>query len=424
MQNLNQRDDEQKARLETKRNRAHRIQRKIVEMVKWLMEAPWCEEAVLEQSSSCRSLCQHGIFGELKHQCHGALVPGCQWGLKSGTYLSSKSWYLVTKTRSTADALGAKSCPGSRYHKALEGAEVTLSAGYTAQFRRTVVDLVLAPENGTCDEALALFDKTQWQQEGAKEAPIRAGKTALEFTAPVVAKFLKKLAASRFPRVGPTPQNIDGEAMPDQRPVPAGPPDIPLVESPYIVADRLQRGAEDPQRKLTQEEQEIWTALPEGEKKIAEATVAKLHADLEHSSVRQMIGALRTIKAHPSIVAAAKLYHCSACFESERRRLRPVVSGKVYAPGSHLAGDQFEWAHPTKDLRVLGTILMDNGSRAAVVQIHARGNGTARLGNITGEKAAETLRSPWTRFYGRPETFHSDPEGCFASNAFREDLQR
>ena len=94
----------------------------------------------------------------------------------------------------------------------------------------------------------------------------------------------------------------------------------------------------------------------------------------------------------------------------------------MYAPGSHLAGDQFEWTHPTKDLRVLGTILVDNGSRAAVVQIHAQGNGTARLGNIIGEKAAETLQSSWNRFYGRPEAFHSDPEGCFASNAFKERL--
>ena len=84
--------------------------------------------------------------------------------------------------------------------------------------------------------------------------------------------------------------------MPYQQSVPAGPPDIPLVESLEIAAGPLQRGAEDPQRELTQEEQEIWTALPEGERQIAEATVAKLHADLGHSSVRQMIGALRTMK--------------------------------------------------------------------------------------------------------------------------------
>ena len=239
----------------------------------------------------------------------------------------------------------------------------------------------MAPESGTYDEALALFDKIQLECEDTS-----AGKTVPELIAPVTTKLDKKGSASRFLRVGPTLQNVDGEAMPDQRPIPGGPPDIPLVERPEIAADRLQRGAEDPQRKLNQEEQEICTALPEAEKKVAEATVAKLHVDLGNSSIRQMIGALRIRKAHPSITAAAKLYHCGSCFESERRRLRLVVSGNVYAPGSHLAGDQFEWTHPTKDLRLLATILVDNGSRAAVVQIHAEASVTARLGNITGEK--------------------------------------
>ena len=194
------------------------------------------------------------------------------------------------------------------------------------------------------------------------------------------------------------------------------------MESPEIAADRLQVGAEDPQRKLTIGEQAVWDALPDAERRIADATVAKLHSDLGHSSIRQMIGSLRTRKAHSSIVAAAKLYHCSACYESERRRLRPVTSGNIYAPGSHLAGDQLEWVHPTKDVRVLGTIFVDNGSRTAVIQLHAEGSSTERLGNITGEVAAETLRSYWTNHYGRPDAFHSDPEGCFSSNAFKERL--
>ena len=72
--------------------------------------------------------------------------------------------------------------------------------------------------------------------------------------------------------------------------------------------------------------------------------------------------------------------------------------------------------------RVLGTIFVDNGSRTAVVHIHAQGTSTERLGNVTGEVAAETLRSHWTKYYGRPDAFHSDPEGCFASNAFKERL--
>ena len=232
--------------------------------------------------------------------------------------------------------------------------------------------MVLAPEYKTYADTLAVMvgrESTgicpaEWK---AYDDDLRADKTAPELIAPVVTKYEKTGARSRFPRVGPTPQNPDGEAVPNQNPLPSGPVERPLEESTEIAAGRLQRGAEDPQRKLTQEDQEVWAALPAEEKKIAEATVAKLHADLEHSSVRQMIGALRMRKAHPSIVSAAKPHDCSACFESERRRLPPITSGKVYAPGSHLAGDQFERVHPTKDLRVLGAILCHNGSRTAVV---------------------------------------------------------
>ena len=135
-----------------------------------------------------------------------------------------------------------------------------------------------------------------------------------------------------------------------------------------------------------------------------------------------MIEALRKRKAHPAIIAAAKLFRCSACMESERRKLRPMASEKIYKPGEHLSGDQFEWVHPTEDIRVLGTILVDVGSRTAVVKIQRQGRVIENLGNITGQMAAETLRTQWTKFYGRPVMFHTDPEGCFSSNEFKRKL--
>ena len=96
MQNLNQRTETQIENLAWKRSRAHRIQKNVWELIIWLQRSDWCEEVVLEQSSSCRSLGVNGTFGELKRQFHGALVPGCQWGLKSQGFLSSKSWYVIT----------------------------------------------------------------------------------------------------------------------------------------------------------------------------------------------------------------------------------------------------------------------------------------------------------------------------------------
>ena len=105
MQNLNQRTEEQREKLAWKKSRAHRIQKTVLEIFIWLQRADWCEEVVLEQSATCRSLGVNGSFSELKRQFHGAHVPGCQWGLKSQGFLSSKSWYLITKTRTTSDAL-------------------------------------------------------------------------------------------------------------------------------------------------------------------------------------------------------------------------------------------------------------------------------------------------------------------------------
>ena len=78
--------------------------------------------------------------------------------------------------------------------------------------------------------------------------------------------------------------------------------------------------------------------------------------------------------------------------------------------------------HPSKDLRILGLIFVDNGSRTAIVHVHFEGPISERLGNITGEMTAETLRNCLTRYYGAPDAFHSDPEGCFASNTFNGGL--
>ena len=94
--------------------------------------------------------------------------------------MSSKSWHLVTKTRRTADALGAKSCSRDHYHKPLEGIDVTLSAGYTAQVRRAVVSLVLAPEWKTYEDILAVLEGTKEDSLG-KTGPFEKSLTSPVF---------------------------------------------------------------------------------------------------------------------------------------------------------------------------------------------------------------------------------------------------
>ena len=47
-----------------------------------------------------------------------------------------------------------------------------------------------------------------------------------------------------------------------------------------------------------------------------------------------------------------------------------VAARVLHEPGTYLQVDQFEWNHPVLNLHMLGTIMVDAGSRAAFVTIH------------------------------------------------------
>ena len=68
----------------------------------------------------------------------------------------------------------------------------------------------------------------------------------------------------------------------------------------------------EPWRPLTEKEKNAWNALSPEEKEVCDAL------------------------AHPTVLAAAKLMHCTACQESARMLSRPVTSGKVMEPGAVL----------------------------------------------------------------------------------------
>ena len=129
--------------------------------------------------------------------------------------------------------------------------------------------------------------------------------------------------------------------------------------------------------------------------------VSRLHIELGHSDPRGMIASLRRKHAHRLIIATAKKYSCSACEESQRRRLRPEAARVLHEPGTSLQVDQFEWRHPVLNLHVLGTIMMDAGSRAASVTIHMVMDTEHGLGNVTSEIMLNTLLNHCFRYYGK-----------------------
>ena len=69
---------------------------------------------------------------------------------------------------------------------------------------------------------------------------------------------------------------------------------------------------------------------------------------------------------------------------------------------------------------MLGTIMVDAGSRAAPVTIHrVTEHG---LGNVAGEIMLNTLLNHWIKYCGKPNTVRTDPEGAFRDQGFRHGL--
>ena len=105
---------------------------------------------------------------------------------------------------------------------------------------------------------------------------------------------------------------------------------------------------------------------PVEEREAARTMVSRLHVELGHADPRGMIDSLRGKHAH-RLIATAKRFSCSACEESQRRRSHPVAARVLR---QILQVDQSELKHPVLNLHVLGTILVDAGSRVASVTIH------------------------------------------------------
>ena len=94
----------------------------------------------------------------------------------------------------------------------------------------------------------------------------------------------------------------------------------------------------------------------------------------------------------------------------------------LHEPGTCLQVDQFEWRHPVLNLHVLGTIMVDAGSRAASVTIHRVMDVEHGLGNVTSEIMLATLLNHWTKYFGKPDIVRTDPEGAFRDQGFRRCL--
>ena len=74
------------------------------------------------------------------------------------------------------------------------------------------------------------------------------------------------------------------------------------------------------------------------------------------------------------------------------------------------------------NLNVLGTIMVDAGSRAASVTIHRVMDVEHGLGNVTGEIMLAPLLNHWVKYNGKPDVLRTDLEEAFRDQGFRRGL--
>ena len=376
-----QRNPEKATNLAAQRRRNRRIQQNLCWLLCAMYAEGWCE-VVLEQPASCGSW--RSTLADLKTQFPWVRVDGCAVGLRDAStrQLVSKPWHIVCTHERLRTVLAGRRCPGGHEHAPCFGKLATEPGGYTKAMAHLSCKAVLAQKK---TEAFVAGSAARRPREEADAEPAakRLRSEAVDDTPAQTARKAEGISAD--PLEDPADQAAEEACEP------AGPRNCP----PEL------------------------RALSAREFAKAEAVVAKLHENMGHCSMRTVTSALQRRKAHPVLLEMSKWWKCQACEEALRLPFLPVASGRVEVPHRALGLDQFYWTHPVGHVHVRATLMIDQGSRVALVHVHEDKPTKARLGNTSAEEVRNTLTGTWFKYYGKPEAARTDPDGCFNALSLR-----
>ena len=323
-------------------SREHRIQRHMSNLAADMASSAQCD-IVLEIPWNSRAVRFGGCIHERLKGFHCAWVPACAWCLRTDSIgYAEGGWRVVASMRSVADLLVSRSCNATHWHRSVEG--IFPPAASLSHLCRRLMPIVLRrPAPMELAELVAgatikrrLRSKQTIQRRLTKKQPLSGN----------------GLPQSSDPATETVPDVEEHPILPDRT-------EPSKVEEHPVVPERT-----EPWRPLTETEKNAWNTLSPEEREVCDALVHRLHRELGHSDIRGMVDSLRQNRAHPTVLAAAKLMHCTACQESARMLSRPVTSGTVMEPGAVLQMDNFYWKH-LKEVHVKGLFKSGCGSDLA-----------------------------------------------------------
>ena len=403
IQNMNQRNDEQTKALRQKRQTVLKIQRSIACAMRACMNSDWGCCVWLEQPTQCGSL-RHEPFRSLLQHLFVAKTHGCAWGLRNKeNELLKKPWSVYSSSPLVRRL--ERRCVGNHSHAQCLSGAAAISASYPTQLCTMLARIFL--NKPTAAEVEALASDCKRSHDAIDNAQPTDSTQPTDSIRTVDNNKRRQTDGSDSVRVDNIPDIPDDSVLPDS---------LPLDKNAFSgnKKTRLHQRAPRGQR-LPDELPEILSKCSKKQLDMLEARIAHLHKNLSHANMRTVAEMLVRSKAHPALVAMAKVWRCEAC-DALAPKVPSQVSGTtVYEPRQCLEIDNFEWKHPRNGIHSRGLCIVDSGTRLPIMMIFNTAPETHSIGANTADECTNALLLNWFPYFGKPKLIRCDPQGCFCS---------
>ena len=374
MQNVNQRNPQQVADLESKRREAlkqyvgcclifhHCVQRGI--------HATW------EWSQSCQAW-RLPIIQRLvnKYQPFFSIVRGCQVNLRDddGSFIQ-KGWKLMTTHQLLSRRMDLPcSCEKGTPHVKCEGKLTRRTAFYTHEFAKRVCDALI--QGNTRDEIHKELHGHVLGVEGFGEGTVCGCEEGQQHGADLKCLHCLKETDVMF-----------------------------QVE-----------------KCVSHETEEAFVGSDSSRLESIRKRLYLLHAATGHGHVRHLIQALKRRGAPREVIQEAERFKCSVCAERSSAQPRNVSSLEPQPPKwSTVSCDMGVWTHPHTNENHHFVLCIDEGSRFRIGRVIVSG----QRKHVSATQFIECFRSHWTQYFGHPHTLRVDPDGSFRSHELNEFCDR
>ena len=187
------------------------------------------------------------------------------------------------------------------------------------------------------------------------------------------------------------------------------------------ISQELQRealAAEDEEEELIPDEQEEGQLeIAADERKEIEKKIQHIHRNTGHSSMQNLIRALKLRGVEDKVLQVAKAWKCPVCTERKHHDPRKYATLRVTAnKWECMEADMATWVHPVSHEKIHFVVMVDQGCRFKVGKIVQRHSANS----AKWEDLRQAYEEIWQPVFGKPQTVRVDPAGPWLNKAADE----